>query len=676
MTAPVLGYADRDSARPGDIIALHLHAEPPGDVTVDLVRMPGDGPTGAPPVTVSASPQPMPLGSWIEADGPIPLGAEWRACVTFLATLPGRDRVLLHLSDGDVRVELLLDPVGNPAAVLTVLGEEHRMVLPGPLDAQTWQTVALDVAEGRTRLSAHGRFVDGPVPDLTTATRVMIGAGQGPNGTDRHFDGKIERPVLASRTETLADWDFSKGIATDAVADVSGNGHHGRCRNGPMRGVQSSGWKDSTDWRAAPDQFAAIHLHSDDTGPFGWPVAARMTLPRDLPSGSYALRLRGQGSTFHIPLTVRPPVNHRPDVAVLIPTATYAAYANRRFRVPAVEPWWCAVTVISALEQACSGLPGLGQSLYDTHADGSERHLSSLRRPVINLQPDGVVWNHQLDLMLADWLARVCPEAGFLTDQDFDREGAAALEGVRVLITGSHPEYITPTERAAIAGFLGSGGRLMYLGGNGFDSSVSFAPDAEGHVELRRRNPMFGTFGAGEQRDLQGNRVGFWAAQGLSGHELVGVAYQTEGFERNSAYCKIAAAGDPRAAWIFNGVPDPIFGAHGNLGGAAGLEIDATDMALGTPAHALILARSEGHAPSYHRSLDNPLRQPGAEMVFFETAAGGAVFSVGSVAWAGALPTAASDNDVARITANVLQRFRDPRPFAPQDQTGTDSPRL
>ena len=50
-------------------------------------------------------------------------------------------------------------------------------------------------------------------------------------------------------------------------------------------------------------------------------------------------------------------------------------------------------------------------------------------------------------------------------------------------------------------------------------------------------------------------------------------------------------------------------------------------------------------------------------MVFFETPAGGAVFSTGSISFAGALATDDYDNDIARIANNVLARFADPAPF-------------
>jgi N,N-dimethylformamidase len=43
------------------------------------------------------------------------------------------------------------------------------------------------------------------------------------------------------------------------------------------------------------------------------------------------------------------------------------------------------------------------------------------------------------------------------------------------------------------------------------------------------------------------------------------------------------------------------------------------------------------------------------------------VFSVGSIAWCGSLAHGGYDNNVARITANVLRRFCDPAPFAMPD---------
>jgi N,N-dimethylformamidase len=47
-------------------------------------------------------------------------------------------------------------------------------------------------------------------------------------------------------------------------------------------------------------------------------------------------------------------------------------------------------------------------------------------------------------------------------------------------------------------------------------------------------------------------------------------------------------------------------------------------------------------------------------VVYHVKAAGGAVFAAGSIAWTGALGV---DQNVSRITRNVLARFVDPAPL-------------
>ncbi|WP_246668488.1 hypothetical protein [Bradyrhizobium elkanii] len=46
----------------------------------------------------------------------------------------------------------------------------------------------------------------------------------------------------------------------------------------------------------------------------------------------------------------------------------------------------------------------------------------------------------------------------------------------------------------------------------------------------------------------------------------------------------------------------------------------------------------------------------------YETPNDGAVFSVGSIAYSGALPWNGFDNNISHLTSNVLKRFMDPAP--------------
>ena len=55
-----------------------------------------------------------------------------------------------------------------------------------------------------------------------------------------------------------------------------------------------------------------------------------------------------------------------------------------------------------------------------------------------------------------------------------------------------------------------------------------------------------------------------------------------------------------------------------------------------------------------------------ADMVFFEYPNGGAVFSVGSISWFGSLSYNDYDNNVSRITDNVLSTFARDEPLPGQ----------
>src|SRR4030095_523209 len=91
-----------------------------------------------------------------------------------------------------------------------------------------------------------------------------------------------------------------------------------------------------------------------------------------------------------------------------------------------------------------------------------------------------------LDLCLLDWLEAQEQPYDVVTDDDLHREGLAMLEGYRVVLTGCHPEYYSREMLDALEGYLGRGGRLMYMGRNGFYWRVSSPSSPPGMIELRR----------------------------------------------------------------------------------------------------------------------------------------------------------------------------------------------
>jgi N,N-dimethylformamidase len=233
----------------------------------------------------------------------------------------------------------------------------------------------------------------------------------------------------------------------------------------------------------------------------------------------------------------------------------------------------------------------------------------------------------------------------------------------------------------AMKAYLDQGGRLMYMAGNGWYWRIAFHESLPGVIEVRRAEDGIRTWAAepGEYwHSFTGEFGGLWRRQGRPPQALLGIGFMAQGFDVCSYYVQKPGSRDPRASWILDGVgPDERIGDFGLIGGgAAGLELDAVKATLGTPPHALVLASSEAHSdlvmlvndefgvvPPNLKGSEHP--DVRADMTFFETQGGGAVFSTGSIAWCGSLSWNGYANNVSRITGNVLRRFLEPEPLDP-----------
>ncbi len=494
-----------------------------------------------------------------------------------------------------------------------------------------------------------------------------------------HFNGKLARPRLLSGERLIAGWDFAPGGGAHVPDPVGG--HDGRLINLPARAVTGPDWAaDMFDWRAAPDQWDAVHFHADDLYDACWDVSHRLTIPADWPSGYYTVRVRAGGDVSYAPIFVLPPRGAATaPLAVLASTLTTIAYANYQFhlRVDMNEVSLGRVHVLTPDDVYLRETPEMGVSTYDLHADGSPARYATRLRPVLNNMPGGEPWNLNADTHLLAWLDHIGQPYDLITDEALHAEGADLLGRYRAVMTGSHPEYWTTPMWDALETYLSSGGRLLYLGGNGFYWRTGVHPDWPGAVEVRRAatgaRHVAETPGDDHMAST-GELGGLWRRAGRPPNALVGVGFRGIGFDGVGHYRRTAAAADPRAAWLLDGVQGETFGADGLLGSAAGGEIDAIDFALGTPAHALVIAASEAHTcnmqpapedilmphPAMAAPYNPSLR---AEMTFFETPSGGAVFATGSLNWCAALPLHGCVNEASVITANAVQRFLDSEVF-------------
>ena len=553
---------------------------------------------------------------------------------------------------------------------------------------------------------------EGVAAPIVLAARVEGTRGETLLATD-HYNGKIDSPRLArapltpARLETLqhaplttgaalvAAWDFSRDIPTTRVTDTGPGQLHGRTSNLPARGVTGWNWRGAElGWPNAPDEYGAIHFHDDDLYDAGWETDFSYTVPGSTRSGVYAARLRGGAGgdqEEYIPFYVRAPASGpTADIAFLAPTASYMAYSDYRLAFSGFEGEVnnCRLIALQPHDVFLARHPELGSSLYDRHGDGSGVCYSSRLRPDLGMRPKVQRWDSMqgsslrhfnADTHLVDWLEAKGHRYDVVTDEDLHQEGLGCLSPYRVVVTGSHPEYHSTQMLDAICAYTAGGGRLMYLGGNGFYWRIAFSPDLPGVIEVRRGG---GTrcwdSGPGElYLGFSGEPGGMWRHCGRAPQSVAGVGFVSMGFDRSSPYRRLPASFDRRAAFIFEGIgPDEVIGDFGLMGdGAAGIEIDRADAGLGTPPHALVLASSVGeHSDIYRVTLEDlEFNSPvasgtmsdlvRADMVFYETANGGGVFSVGSITWCGALAHDGYDNNVSRITDNVLKRFASAEPL-------------
>ena len=717
----VIGYADPLSVAPGEPIRFMVGTlDGPRRYRAEVVRLVcGDTGPGGPglktvrlPTSIEGehdgTPQLIDAGSYAIVEHPEAFGALGRFTLqafiqpTLVPVRPSPRRQVVMgtwAEDRGSGFALMLDERGALAFLIGAAPVSTGT----PLTARRWYHVAasVDLAAGtvtlrQTPLADHAPSLEQPVA-ITTAIRAapgpagdfFIGAARkavedGRLRTTWHFNGKIDRPSLLAGEHPIGLWDFAADVATDRVTDRSPNHLHGRTVNAPKRAVTGHNWDGSEmDWRRAPHQYGAIHFHDDDLYDAGWRPTLTMTVPTDARSGVYALRLEADGGPeFWVVFYVRPPRGGpRARAAFLASTATYLCYSNYRMRMrpgPA-ELFIGALPIVDTTDLLLMHHPELGASTYDTHSDGSGVcHVSRLR-PIVNVRPTGRLWNLFLDLCLLDWLEAHEQRYDVITDDDLHTEGLPLLDGYSVVLTGCHPEYVSREMMEALAAYLGRGGRLMYMGGNGFYWRVSYPRAHPGMIEMRRAEDGTRAWveSVGEYyHGSTGEYGGLWRRQGRAPNTLVGVGFVAQGFDRSSYYRRTAASRDPRARFIFDGVQDEVLGDFGVAwGGAAGLELDAFNPALGSPPWALVVASSEDHSNAFQLVNEeinvsfagadgrfSPAVR--ADMVFYEHPGGGAVFSTGSIAYVGSLAHKGYDNNISRLTLNVLRRFLDPAPFA------------
>ncbi|KAK3288614.1 hypothetical protein CYMTET_3912 [Cymbomonas tetramitiformis] len=747
---PLIGYASRLSARPGDKLEFKVSSVAAAPYEAKLVRVicadanpsgPGLIEEDVPSDFAGSYPsrfQTTHLGSYVHVHSPPGLMQSatqtgFTLCAMIQPTAPDKEeQVIISSYDGGTRLGIALGilPEAGATALIGVGGSEPLISLSvgNPMLAHSWyrvwcsynpETRTLKVGQDPVKpqfmqddRGEASQKMQLELP-LSTSDTILIGAmGTDASGEESiprlFFNGKIESPAITECELALpgivkalqgevfmgvaARWDFSQCIDSNVVVDVGPHGLHGETVNMPRRGVTGAMWTgEEMCWRHCSRGYAAMHFHDDDLSDARWGTDFEWEVPAELPSGAYAVRLKCGDEEDSIPFFICPPKGtKRAELCVLFSTFTYMVYGNH-----------ARVDFGEKLQERMATWPGAykynpathgrqyGLSTYNNHTDGSGIDTASRHRPLMTLKCGFIsiaeaeeggsgVRHFQADTHLLAWLHKQGISYDVLTDDELSAEGVEALAPYRCVCTGTHPEYHTGGMLDALQGYKAQGGRLVYLGGNGFYWRIALHQDLEGILEIRRAEGGIRAWAAqpGEYYNaFDGGYGGLWRRNGRAPQTVAGVGFSAQGTFGKAGFYRIApdVREDERTAWIFKHVTDDTLGDTGLCaGGAAGFELDRVDTRLGTPAHAVIVASSEGHGDNYvlvpEEQLTHVTTEPGlshadlikADMVYYETPEGGAVFSVGAITFCGSLPINNFSNSASTVLYNVLTCFTAP----------------
>ncbi len=665
--------------------------------------------------------QPFHPGSYARTDGDAGGALAGLTAITLTATiwptLPGQGKqVILAQRDPNTGggFALAIGADGCLTARFGTAGAAAEIALTKTLRPRRWVRVWTSFDGATGRLAVGQLPIDDPLaadqaetaehraaapPRLAESGPVTIAAKDG-DPVAGHFNGKIEAPTIHDRALSpeelassrpgeiaaglVAHWDFSRDISSTRIEDRGPHALHGHLVNLPARAMTGASWTGrETCWRHAPEDYGAIHFHDDDIYDFAWETDFTVKLPADLKSAIYGIRLTCGDHQDTMPFFVCPPKGERQArLCVLASTFTYVVYGNHAR--PAFGPHWRRCT------EAWGGYPynpaehrEYGCSTYNFHSDGSGICHASDQRPLMTLRPGYITFgddsavsglrHFQADSHLIAWLEKLGIDYDIVTDRELHEEGAGVLAGYHAVTTGSHPEYHTAETLDALQGYRDQGGNLLYLGGNGFYWRVALHQEEPGAIEIRRGEGGIRAWAAepGEYFNaFDGNYGGLWRRNGRPPQKLAGIGFSAQGLFEGSYYRRRPEAADPRVAWILEGIEDEILGDFGFCGGgAAGFELDRADTRLGTPENAIVIASSEGHQDHFVLVPEEQLThtatwsgEPEADLIraditYFETPSGGAVFATGAITFCGSLPWNDFDNNISKMLENVLRRF-------------------
>ncbi|MCC6231521.1 MAG: LamG domain-containing protein [Verrucomicrobiales bacterium] len=600
---PVTGvhaYADRESAAPGERVALHVSHDVPVRAAVYRLGTDVDDPSGDTMMedlgTVPARPQPIHPGSYVHVARGL---SRSLSAVTLEAWVRvwRLDRLMGVVSQEDKESsEGWALGIGKDGYVGFYLGDGvspdealvHRTDT-GVIRKGRWHHVV-----ARWNGAVKQVWVDGvPVAEWPFAGPlrpgshpIRLGAMGEAGRTTRFLDGDLAMVVIRAKAlpdavirsrsqergahgargrDVLGCWRFAEERG-DRVADGSGARRHGRLINHGTWMVGGPAFDASVprfgDYRPESDATRghALRLASDDLYNCHWEPAWHWRVPAAVRSGMYVLRLRwnadGQDFFQHATWVVRRAARRRPaPILLLAATNTWRAYNAAPFGVP--RPGIRQLCGTDGLPNAPGNPPAF--SFYRGHAAGQGSYQLGSRVPWPASNPylrygDATEYSHlaRADRFTQTWLEREGYAYEMITDHDLHRD-PGQLRRHRVLVINGHSEYWSIEMYRGLSEYLAAGGHVVVLSGNSLFWRVTY--NAEGSILECRKVDAPGEQLRPEQRgeawhSHDARRGGLMRECGFPGWKLIGLetlGWNNQGTAKNFG------------PWIAEGTDHPVF---------------------------------------------------------------------------------------------------------------------
>ncbi len=514
-------YTDKAVYEPGETVKIYASAPKVESLAFQMIRHGKNPHEVAHTPTVSVSPQPVRVGSFVQIDD---LDLSGRGAFTlegwWYPTLVGGDTSVV-VGQGDMHhgAGIYVTEDGHLAGWFASSDGSRasaQIVDDTMLDIDIWHHMALSYDGATLRLYLDGQQVGsasaaGKVEKAGAPLRIG-GGPDAPGDLTGVIDGRIDSWAVWPRalSATEIDQRRQRGQAEDdpapaagdvdlylgfedhygSITDASHRHHHVRIVNhgAPrMVGVHNPG--------------LALRLNHDQLVDAHWNVTATLKIPDDATSGLYSIQSPDPDFTLvrwpalQVAIVVRP---HQPTdarIAVVVPVNTWNAYnawPGYNFRGPSDDQDVFAHRRRTPKHDwtTRSG----NNSAYQYMGDGVSHALfQGWHRPNFNTSVDtGTGYGFNLRAMLSrvmvTWLENQGIKYDLYTDWDLD-DGRIKAADYKMIFFHGHTEYWTRAMLDNIRAFADAGGSFIFMSGNNIYWNI--AQTGDHIIQETRKWPTF-----------------------------------------------------------------------------------------------------------------------------------------------------------------------------------------